>query len=103
MVLLPELTFTLNVLVTQVFHAPVPSNDGVCTVDPLTIRLAGRAAVVPLANRTPSVAAPAADAVTVNWAKAPVALVPLQNPLPEKGAQSESMVPVQVAGEVSAS
>ena len=56
MVLLPELTVTVNVLVTQVVHAPVPSNDGDCTVAPLTIRLVARAVVVPLANRTPSVA-----------------------------------------------
>ena len=59
--------------------------------------------VVPLANRTASVAVPAAEAFTVNWAYAPTALVPLQNPLPEKPAQLESIVPVQTAGEVSAS
>src|SRR5262245_28047189 len=97
MVLVPAFTVTVSVLVTQVFHAPVPSNDGVCTVDPLTIRLAGRTVVVPLANWTSSVALPAADAFTANCTYAPVAFVPLQNPLPEKGAQSESMVPVQVA------
>src|SRR5262245_53572518 len=96
-VLLPEATVTVSVLVTHVFHAPVPSNDGDCTVDPLTTRLAGRAVVVPLANRTPRVAVPAADAVTVNCTYAPDALVPLQKPLPEKGAQSESTVPWQVA------
>jgi hypothetical protein len=103
MVLLPAFTDTLNVLVTQLDQAPVPSNDGVCTADPLTIKLAGRAVVVPLANRTPNVAVPAVDAFTVNCAAAPTALVPLQNPDPENPAQLESMVPVQVAGELSAS
>ena len=67
-VLLPALTFTVRVLVIQVDQAPVPSNEGVCTVDPLTTRLAGRAVVLPLANRKPTVAVPAADALTVNWA-----------------------------------
>jgi hypothetical protein len=103
MVLLPAFTDTDNVLVAHVDQAPVPSNDGVCTVDPLTIRPAGRAVVVPLANRTPNVAVPDVDAFTVNWAPAPTALVPLQKPLPEKPAQLESMVPVQVAGVFSAS
>jgi len=86
-----------------VVQAPVASNEGVCTVAPLTIRLAGRAVVVPLANRNPNVAVPAFEALTVNWAKAPTALVPLQNPVPEKPAQLLSMVPVQTAGAVSAS
>jgi hypothetical protein len=81
----------------------VPSNDGVCTVDPLTTRLAGRAVVVPLANRTPTVAVPDAEAFTVNCAAAPTVLVPLQNPDPENPAQLESIVPEQVAGEFSAS
>src|SRR5262245_2554775 len=103
MVLLPEFTEAVRVLVTQVFQAPVPSNDGVCTVLPLTIRLAGRAVVVPLANRNPNVAVPAAEALTVNWAKAPTALVPLQKPVPENPAQLLSMVPVQTAGAFSAS
>ena len=58
--------------------------------------------MVPLANRTATVAVPAA-AFTVNWAYAPVALVPLQKPEPENPAQSLSIVPVQTAGEVSAS
>ncbi|WP_188187237.1 hypothetical protein [Nonomuraea sp. SYSU D8015] len=42
----------------------------VVDVEPLTIRFAGRAVplVWPLANRTPSVAGPAADAFTENWA-----------------------------------
>src|SRR5688572_21124964 len=66
-------------------------------------RLAGRAVVVPLAKRKASVAVPAEAAFTVNWTKALTALVPLQNPLPENPAQSLSMVPVQVAGEFSAS
>jgi hypothetical protein len=64
-VLLPAFSVTVNVLVTQVLHAPVPSNDGVCTVPPLTSRLAGRLLVVPLANRTATAAAPAAGAFTV--------------------------------------
>ncbi|TDB72565.1 hypothetical protein E1182_22850 [Micromonospora sp. KC721] len=87
---------------THVLHAPVPSNDGVCTVVPLTARLAGRV-VVPLANRIPSVTLPAVATFTVNCTAAPVALVVLQNPLPEYPDQSESIVPSQVAGEVSAS
>jgi hypothetical protein len=37
-------------------------------VDPLTIRAAGRAVVVPFANRMPSVAVPEAAALIVNWA-----------------------------------
>ena len=82
-VLLPAFTDTLNVLVTQFDQAPVPSNDGACTVDPFTARLAGRAVVVPLANRTANVAVPEAEAFTVNWTKPFVALGPLQNPLPE--------------------
>jgi len=40
---------------------------------------------------------PAAEAFTLNCTYAPDAFVPLQNPLPEKGVQSESMVPWQVA------
>ncbi|CAM3585724.1 hypothetical protein KIPE111705_15445 [Kibdelosporangium persicum] len=67
-VLLPAFTVTGNDLVTQVFHAPVLSNDTACTVVPLTIRSAGRLLLVPLANRTSSVAVPAAEAVAVNWA-----------------------------------
>lgn len=82
-VLPPAFSETVSVLVAHVDQAPVASNDGVCTVDPLTIRLAGRAVAVPLAKRTLSVAVPAAGAFTVNCAWAPTALVPLQNPLPE--------------------
>ncbi|GAB3465587.1 hypothetical protein GCM10027436_78660 [Actinophytocola sediminis] len=67
MVLLPALTDTLIAVVTQVDQLPEPANDGVCTVEPFTTRLAGRAAVVPLANRTPSVAVPDSAAFTVNW------------------------------------
>ena len=103
MVLLPAFTDTVRVLVTHVLQAPVPSNDGVCTVDPLTIRLAGRAVVVPLANRTATVAVPAAATFTVNCAWAPVALLALQNPEPEYPDQFESIVPVQTAGLLSAS
>src|SRR4051794_12835224 len=66
-VLLPALRLTVSVLVTQVVQAPVPSNDADCTTEPLTSTLAARAVVVPLANRTPSVAVPAAGAFTVNW------------------------------------
>jgi hypothetical protein len=67
MVLLPAFTDTDTVLVTQVSHAPVPSNDGDCTVFPLTIRLVARVVVVPLANRIPTVAVPDAEAFTVTW------------------------------------
>lgn len=102
-VLLPAASDTVSVLVTQVDQAPVPSKDGVCTVVPLTTSEAARAAAVPLAKRTFSVAVPAVAAFTVNWTEPLVALVPLQNPLPEKPVQSESMVPEQTAGEVSAS
>jgi hypothetical protein len=93
---------TVNVLVTHVPQAPVPSNDTDCTVAPLTITSAARLLVVPLANRTATVAVPAA-AFTVNWVWAPVALVPLQNPEPENPAQSLSIVPVQTDGDASAS
>src|SRR3954468_21600609 len=65
MVLLPAFTEMVRVLVTHAVQAPVPSEGGVCTVEPLTIRPAGRAMVVPLANRIPSVALPDADAFTV--------------------------------------
>ena len=67
-VLLPAFTETVNVLVAQVDQAPVGSNavPGWATA-PLTRTSAGRFAVAPLAYRMPSVAVPAADAVTVNW------------------------------------
>jgi hypothetical protein len=65
-VLLPAVRFTVNVLVAQVDQAPVASNDTDATVDPFTTRSAGRAEVVPLANRTATVAVPAA-AFTVTW------------------------------------
>jgi hypothetical protein len=68
MVLPPVFSGTVTVLVDHVVQAPVGSNDTAATVVPLTIRFAGRALVVPLANRTPSVAVPAAAGVTVNWA-----------------------------------
>jgi hypothetical protein len=55
-------------VVAQLVQAPVPANDGVCTVVPFTTTLAGRAVVVPLAYRTPTVAVPATVAFTVNWA-----------------------------------
>jgi hypothetical protein len=56
--------------VTHVVQVPVGSNEIVPTVDPLTIRFAGRAVplVAPLANRSPNVAVPAAAWLTVNWA-----------------------------------
>src|SRR5687767_8058253 len=101
MVLLPEFTVTVNVLVTQESQVPVPSNEGDWTVVPLTSKFVARAVVVPLANRIPSVAVPEPDEFTVNWAKPLVALVPLQNPPPENPLQLESMVPLQLAGEVS--
>lgn len=66
MVLLPAFSVAVKVLVTHVVHAPVPSNDGVCTVVPLTISEAGRAVATALANRTRSVAVPAVLALTVN-------------------------------------
>ena len=103
MVLLPAFAGTVKVLIAHVDHPPVPSNVGVCTAEPLTIKLACRAVLVPLANRTRNVAGPAVDAFTVNSAYAPAALSPLQNPLPEKPAQSASIVPVQIAGEFSTS
>lgn len=103
MTLLPEVTGTVSVLVVHPAQVPVLSKDVVAAVVPFTRTLAVRAPVVPLANRTDSVAVPDAGAVTVNWAYAPVALVPLQNPLPENPAQSESIVPVQTAGDASAS
>lgn len=102
-VLLPEFTCTVRVFVTQFGHAPVASNEVDCTVDPFTTTLAPRALVVPLANRTASVADPPAAALAVNCANAPVALRELQNPEPEKPAWSESIVPSQTAGEFSAS
>jgi hypothetical protein len=61
----------------------------------LTTTSVGRAVVVPLANRTPNVAVPATDALTVNCAAAPTTLSALQNPVPEYPAWLESIVPVQ--------
>lgn len=100
---LPAFTATVNVFVTHVVHAPVPSNVVPATRVPLTRMSGGRAVVVPLANRTPSVAVPAVGALTVNWAFAPTALDALQNPVPEKPAWLVSMVPLHDAGAVSAS
>src|SRR4051794_22563904 len=102
-VLSPAGTDNVRVLDVHAVQVPVLSNDTDCTVEPLTITSVGRTVVVPLANRTTTVAVPDADAATVNCAAAPAALVPLQNPLPEKPAQLESTVPEQVAGEDSAS
>jgi len=68
MVLLPELTGTLRVLVVHPVQVPVPSKEAVLTVVPFTMMFAVRAVVVPLAKRTATVAVPAAGAVTVNWA-----------------------------------
>lgn len=59
--------------------------------------------MVPLAKRMPSVAVPAAEAFTVNWAAAPAVLSALQNPLPEYPLWLDSMAPAQVAGADSAS
>ena len=55
-----------------------------CTVEPLTIDV-GRAGlvVVPLANRTATVAVPAAAAFTVNWAYAPDGVVAVAESAPE--------------------
>src|SRR4051794_4701322 len=58
-VLLPAYRVTVSVLVTPVSKAPVPSNEGPSTVVRLRITEAGRPLVVPLANRTASVAVPA--------------------------------------------
>src|SRR2546423_12144951 len=103
MVLLPAGPVNATVLDAQVEQAPVPSNVTDCTVVPFTITSVGRVVVVPLAKWTTAVAAPEVDAATVNCAKAPAALVPLQNPVPENPAQLLSMVPVHTAGELSAS
>ncbi|GAB2870321.1 hypothetical protein GCM10027074_42400 [Streptomyces deserti] len=84
MVLPPAFSGTVSVLVAHADQAPVPSYDGVWTVAPLTIRAAVRAVVVPLANRTRSVAVPAVGTCTVNCAYAPTAWSPLQKPPPEK-------------------
>jgi hypothetical protein len=59
--------------------------------------------VPPWAYRIATVAVPALAALTVNWAAAPTALLELQNPEPEYPAWFVSMVPSQVAGELSAS
>ncbi len=67
MVLAPAVNGTVRVLVVHVVQAPVGANDTVATVVPLTTTFAGLASEVPLANRTPTVAVPAA-AVTANWA-----------------------------------
>src|SRR5688500_18433333 len=98
MVLLPAVTASGKVLVAQVFHAPVPSKERPVTRAPLTSTSTGRAVVVPLANRTPTVAVAVTDAFTVNCAEAPTALLPLQNPVPEYPDQLVSMEPVHTAG-----
>ncbi|GAA2831597.1 hypothetical protein GCM10020220_020640 [Nonomuraea rubra] len=82
-VLEPAFSWTVAVLVAQADQAPVPSKDRLWTVEPLTIRPAGRDVAVPLAKRIPRVAVPAAEAFTVNWAWAPAALSALQKPVPE--------------------
>src|SRR3954454_4886589 len=103
MVLLPAGTAKLRFFGAQADHAPVPSNGTVNRVVPLTMTSAGRLVVAPLANRTVAVPAPEVVAFTVNCAKAPTALVALQNPAPENPGQLLSMVPVQTAGASSAS
>ena len=82
-VLLPALTCTATVFVAHVDQAPVPSNVVPAAREPLTTTSAGRAVVVPLAKRMPTVAVPAAVALTVNCAAAPTAFEPLQKPVPE--------------------
>lgn len=81
--LLPATTGTVSVFVVQPVQVLVLSKDAVVVVAPFTMTSTARAVVVPLAKRTLSVAVPDAGAETVNWAYAPAALVPLQNPLPE--------------------
>jgi hypothetical protein len=87
MVLVPALTGTVKFLDTQVSQVPVPGKDApVATVVPFAEMVIGRSTVVPLANRSATVALPALAAVTVNSTKAPTALVPLQKPVPENPA-----------------
>ncbi len=84
MVLLPTFSVAVSVFVVQVVQAPVPAKAlAACTTAPLTSTSAGRLSAVPFAYLIPMVAVPAADAVTVNCAAAPTALLALQNPVPE--------------------
>ena len=103
MVVVPGVTGTVTVVVTHVVHAPVGAKGTVCVDVPFTRTAAGRAVVEPLANRTSSVAVPAAEVVTVSRTAAPTALSPLQNPVPEYPAWFASIVPVHTTGAVSAS
>ena len=82
-VLLPAGSESVRVCVDHADHALVLANVTDCTVEPLTLTSVGRVVVVPLANRTATVTVPAEDALTVNCAYAPDALLPLQNPDPE--------------------
>jgi hypothetical protein len=67
-VLVPAVTFTLIEAVCQAVHAPVPAKGTSSPASvPLTVMSIARLAVVPLANRKVSVAAPASDAVTDHW------------------------------------
>src|SRR5687767_8934108 len=102
-VLLPAGAENVKPAVVQVLHAPVPAKGVDWSVEPLTITLAVRLVVVPLAKRTTRVTVPAAGALTVNCAAAPIALRALQKPVPVKPAWLVSMVPSQVAGALSAS
>src|SRR5690606_41639259 len=73
-------------------------NEAVAGTTPLTTMLAGRLLEVPLAYPMSSLAVPAALLLIVNWAATPLALLVLQNPVPDHPACSDSMAPSQVAG-----
>ena len=64
---MPWLSVTGALTVDQFGHAPVPGNARSSRAStPFTARSIGRLVVVPLANRTVTVAGPAVAAFTVN-------------------------------------
>src|SRR6266511_108338 len=97
MVFVPALSGTVAVALAQVSQELVGGKSSVPADVPLTVRVIGRLAVVPLAYRKVSVAVPAEATLTVHSTDAPTALVVLQNPVPEKPVWSESIVPWHTA------
>src|SRR5947208_1401333 len=93
MALLPALRVTVVVAVAQVSHEPVGAKASVPAAAPLTVRVMGRFAVVPLAYRKVSVAGPALAALTVHCTYEPTSLAVLTKPVPVKPGQLDSTAP----------
>src|SRR2546421_6877236 len=93
----PDASVTGTDAVAQVSQLAVGPNVGVATTVPLTLRLAGRLVVVPLAYRMPRVKLPDAAAVTANSMYAPISLLLLTKPVPVKPAWLDSTTPWKMA------